>query len=111
MLQLTKALPSVALSITPIKHFFVKLITEPSKTLDIFGSSLLRRIPYNLRTKELCRLPSAQSQRYGLNSISFRGSLLWNALHDELKTADTLRSFKTGIKEWDGKGCRCLICK
>ena len=68
-------------------------------------------LPYNLRTKELCRLPSAQSYRYGLNSLSFRSSLLWNTLDDELKTADTLTSFKRGIKEWDGKGCRCLICK
>ena len=68
-------------------------------------------IPYNLRTKGLCRLPSAWSHRYGLNSLSFRGSLLWNTLDDELKRADTLGSFKTGIKEWDGKGCSCLICK
>ena len=40
-------------------------------------------IPYNLRTKELCRLPSAKSHRYGINSLSFRGSLLWNTLDDE----------------------------
>ena len=26
------------------------------------------------------------SQRYGINSLSFRGSLLWNALSDEIKT-------------------------
>ena len=26
-----------------------------------------------------------------------------HSLDDELKTADTLRSFKRGIKEWDGK--------
>ena len=49
-------------------------------------------IPYNLRTKELFRLPSAQSHRYGLNSLSFRGSLLWNALDDELRRAETLKS-------------------
>ena len=93
-------------------------------------------IPYNLRTKELCRLPSEQSHRYGLCclsfrgtllwnilddelqshryglcSLSFRGSLLWNTLDDELKRADTLRSLKRGIKEWDGKRCNCLISK
>ena len=70
-----------------------------------------KNIPYNLRTKELCRLPSGQSHRYGLNSPSFRGSLLWNALDDELKRAEILRSFKRGIKEWDGNACKCLICK
>ena len=42
-------------------------------------------VPYNLRTKELCKLPLVSSQRYGFNSLSFRGSLLWNTLNDELK--------------------------
>ena len=46
--------------------------------------------------------------RYGLNSLSFRGTLLWNALDDELKRAETLRSFKRGIKEWDGNTCKCF---
>ena len=26
-------------------------------------------VPYNLRTKELCKLPSVSSQRYGINSV------------------------------------------
>ena len=42
-------------------------------------------VQYNLRTKELCKLPSASSQRYGLNTLSFRGSLLWNTIDDEIK--------------------------
>ena len=28
-------------------------------------------VPYNLRTKEQCKLPSVSSQRYGINSLSF----------------------------------------
>ena len=42
-------------------------------------------VPYNPRTKELCKLPSVSSQRYGINSLSFRGSLLWNTLSNNLK--------------------------
>ena len=30
-------------------------------------------VPYNLRTKELCKPPLVSSQRYGINSLSFRG--------------------------------------
>ena len=52
------------------------------------------RMPYNLRTKVLCRLPQAQTNRYGLDSLSFRGSLLWNALKGEVKKAGTLIKFK-----------------
>ena len=59
----------------------------------IRGFFVKKDIPYNFRTKELCRLPSTQSHRHGLNSLSFGGSLLWNAPDDELKTADTLRSW------------------
>ena len=104
-------------SITVHQKNLQSLMVEIYKTMNHLNPSYIweffvkKDIPYNLRTKELCKLPSAQSHRYGLNSLSFRGSLLWNALDDELKRAETLRSFKRGIKEWDGKACKCLICK
>ena len=87
------------------------LMIEIYKTMNhlnpsyIWGFFVKKDIPYNLRTKELCRVPSAQSHRYGLNSLSFRGSLLWNALDDELKRAETLRSFKRGIIQRMGWQC------
>ena len=59
-------------------------------------------MPYNLCTKVLCRLPQAQTNTYGLCSLSFRGSLLWNPLEDEIKRAGTLTKFKTLISKWDG---------
>ena len=57
---------------------------------------------YNFCTKTLCRLPIAQSNSYGLNSLSFRGSLLWNTLDDEIKRTGTLTNFKKGMAKWDG---------
>ena len=47
-------------------------------------------------TKELSILPSASSQRYGLNSLSFRGSLLWNTIGDEIKWSPFLEKFQKG---------------
>ena len=67
-------------------------------------------VPYNLRTKELCKLPSVISQRYGINSLSFRGSLLWNTLSDDLKLTTSLVKFKKEIRCWDGNNCTCHIC-
>ena len=67
-------------------------------------------VPYNLRTKEICKLPSVSSQRYGINSLSFRGSLLWNALSDDLKLTTSLVKFKQEIRCWDGNICTCYIC-
>ena len=66
--------------------------------------------PYNLHTNELCKLHSASSKRYGLNSLSFRGSLLWNTLNDKLKLASSLEKFKKDINGWDGRSCTCYIC-
>ena len=68
-------------------------------------------MPYNVRTKVLCRLPKAQKNRYRLDSLSVRGSLLWNTLKDEVKRASTLTEFKKSIVKWDGKSCIRLICK
>ena len=66
---------------------------------------------YNLRTKVLSRLPQAQTNRYGLDSLSFRGSLLWNTLKDEVKRAGTLKKFKRSILKWECKSMNFLICK
>ena len=42
----------------------------------------------------MCNQSSCYDVRYGLNSLSFRGSLLWNTLKDEIKRAGTLTNFK-----------------
>ena len=52
-----------------------------------------RVVQYNLRTKELYKLPSVNSESYGLNSLSFRGSLLWNSIDDETKFSLSLVIF------------------
>ena len=69
-----------------------------------------RDVPYGLRSSELCTIPSVNSQRYGINSLSFRGSLLWNALSDEVKLTTSAKNFKKEILHWDGKNCTCHIC-
>ena len=51
-------------------------------------------VQYNLCIKELRQLPSASYQRYGLNSLSFRRSLLWNSIDDEIKLSPSLMIFK-----------------
>ena len=69
-----------------------------------------KNIPYNLRSNELCKIPSVNSQRYGISSLSFRGSLLWNALSDEVKLATSINNSKKETQQWDGRNCKCHIC-
>ena len=92
-------------------------MTEICKTLHQINPAYMwelfveKDVPYNLRTKVLCRLPQAQTNRYGLDSLLFRGSLLRNTLKDEVKRAGTLTKVKKSIMKWDGKSCNFLTCK
>ena len=93
-------------SITVHQRILQNLITEIYKTINQINPAYMweffveKDMPYNLRTKVLCRLPQAQTNKYGLDSLSFRGSLLWNALKDEVKRAGTLTKFKKLIVKW-----------
>ena len=50
--------------------------------------------PYNLRRGDLLLLPPAKSIRYGVNSLAFRGNLLWNNLPPQVKESQTVEEFK-----------------
>ena len=67
------------------------LLIEIYKTFNNQNPSFMKTLfnkkvtNYNLRTKNLL---------YGINSFSFRASLLWNLLPDETKYSSTLKRFK-----------------
>ena len=65
---------------------------------------------YNLRSGVNLKLPQTRSQKFGVNSLIFRGSLTWNSLPLTLKCANSIQIFKHCIKLWDGKNCKCFIC-
>ena len=65
-------------------------------------------IPYNLRRGDLLLLPSAKFTRYGVNSLAFRGSLLWNNIQSQVKESQTLEEFKNGIKNLSSLYLDCL---
>ena len=46
-------------------------------------------------------------QSFGINSLAFRGSILWNAMPDTIKSAENVFRFKKGIKAWNGDKCSC----
>ena len=67
--------------------------------------------PYNLRRGDLLLLPPAKSIRYGVNSLAFRGSLLWNNLPPQVKESQTLEEFKNRIKNLRSIHCTCTVCR
>ena len=68
-------------------------------------------VAYDVRKKNLCKLPKAKTISYGVESLSFRGSFLWNTLDDNVKQEPTLARFKNKIRNWAGEPCTCRICR
>ena len=59
-----------------------------------------KEVTYDLRVKDLLQLPTVSTVLNGLNSIAFRGSILWNTISDEIKSSQSIA----------GDDCNCNIC-
>ena len=66
-------------------------------------------IPYNLRKGSRLLVPPAESVNFGANSVTFRGSLLWNNLPLRLKNSQTIDDFKSELKNL-GKSTALALC-
>ena len=67
-------------------------------------------VKYDLRTRDLLKIPAAKSITFDIDSIILRGSLLWNSIPDLIKRASSAATFKRNIKNWSGEECHCKIC-
>ena len=68
-------------------------------------------IPYNLRKGSRLLIPPAKSVNFGTNSVTFRGSLLWNNLPLRLKNSQTIDDFKSELKNLGKLHCTCTMCR
>ena len=48
-----------------------------------------KNVTYNLRIQNLNKLPPIKAMNFGLDSISFKGSFLWNTFDDSIKREKT----------------------
>ena len=81
---------------------------NPSFMSDIFkikSSGYSSRNPYNLQHYR------PNQVTFGSNGLRSLGPQIWNALPNEIKSTDTLNSFKSLIKQWDGPNCKCNACQ
>ena len=62
---------------------------------------------YNLRSKFRLHVPRASTTKNGLETVSFRGSQIWNALPND---SECIFSFKRKITTWNELSCKCHIC-
>ena len=93
-----------------------KLMLEVLKTVNSLNPSYLwdffitKQIEYNLRIKNLVKLPQIKTHVFGRHPVTFRGSILWNTLSDGMKTCENVAAFKKKIKTCKGANCSCKLC-
>ena len=48
---------------------------------------------------------------FGARGLGFLGPRIWGCLSNELKSAESLNTFKRLIAQWDGPMCKCNACR
>ena len=66
---------------------------------------------YNLRSNDGFIVPQTNTVYNGEETISVLGPKIWNALPEDLRTKETLPSFKSGLKNINFDFCPCRLCK
>ena len=93
------------------------LMTEIFKTIHNGNPPFMKEIfvieesCYSLKSKFRLHVPRASTTKYGLKTVSFRGSQIWDVLPNDFKDLECVSSFKRKIKIWNGLSCKCHICR
>ena len=81
---------------------------NPNFTKEIF---IRQDTSYSLKCNLRLKIPSVRTLSHGTESAYFRGSHLWNSLPNSYKDSESLHVFKSKIRQWNGSGCTCKLCK
>ena len=56
----------------------------------------LKNSLYDLRSKQLLKLPENSTSRYSTQALCFKGSLIWNTIRSKIKNIDNIEDLKDG---------------
>ena len=70
-----------------------------------------RSIGYNLRSESYFPVNCIKTSQYGMNSIRFFGSKVWNMIPSEIREINNFEMFKKLIRQWEPIGCNCKLCQ
>ena len=88
--------------------FKTKSHLNPPFMKDIFQE---RNMNYNLRHGNDAQVPKVRTTSFGIETIAYLGSRLWQLLPQEIKQSNTLPIFIKRIKFWKGGECNYRLCK
>ena len=52
-----------------------------------------------------------RTNKFGFETITTIGAVLWQNLPNDIKNSDSLNIFKHRIKQWTPDNCPCKICR
>ena len=65
---------------------------------------------YNLLDLNKLIQPLKRTTTFGIKSLAYYGTHLWNIIPHDVKGALTLNNFKTLMRKWVGPTCGCSVC-
>ena len=85
-----------------------RMLTEIFKTINGINPSYLNEIfkikdvPYGMRDNSRMDQPLRKKTNFGLRSVTYVGSKIWNSLPSNIKNTDELAEFKLALRDWSG---------
>ena len=70
-----------------------------------------RALPYTLRSNTDFARISVNTSRFGLISLRYFASKVWNIVPSDIKNASNLNIFKNKIRKWEPKEYHCYLCQ
>ena len=70
-----------------------------------------QNLDYNLRFLTDFLISDVNTTYFGLHSLRYFSSKIWNVIPDEIKNSWHLDEFKINIQEWAPSSCDCKLCK
>ena len=70
-----------------------------------------RKMSYNLRSFREIECENVNTLNCGLNTLTYKGSQLWQQIPDFIKSSENINLFKSKIKQWVNFDCPCNIYK
>ena len=92
------------------------LLIEISKSINNLSPPImkdfcdLKNTRYDLRNKQLLKLPETSTSRYCTHARCFTGSLIWNMVPNKFENLDSIEDFKKRTKDWKPTTCSCKLC-
>lgn len=86
----------------------VKNNTNPDIMSEVF---ILNKNRYSNRINSEFFRGRAQTVKYGLETVTFRGPQLWATLPKSIQEAPCISTFVSCLKKWKGLTCQCRLCR